>query len=324
MHAMTIHWCLLAVVFAAENATVLPARDTLSPAAPQTDDERKALAGLTWTPTEFAVTCNEVNGQDYHAVLRFPSPLETGDPANDRVALLWYRAAHVKDGEKRPAVVVVHESGASMPVGKMFAKAFAARGVHAFLIHLPYYGLRRENRKDLNEERILIAIRQAIADVRRARDAAAVMPGVESSNVCLQGTSLGGFVAATTAGIDRGFDQVFIMVAGGDLYTLLERGQRESADLKRRLDEVGYTGDKLREAMAAVEPNRLAHRINAERCWLYSAEQDQVVPMANALSFKRAAKLPDDHHIRLWGDHVTTILYFHPLADQVVKQINSK
>jgi dienelactone hydrolase len=316
--------CLLLALWGAGNATTFPARDTLSPAAAQTDDERKALAGLTWKPGEFAVTMSGVEGQDYQALLRFPSPLETGDAVNDRVAMLWYRPADVKDGEQRPAVVVVHESGSSMPVGKMFAKAFAARGVHAFMIQLPYYGLRKENRKDLTEQRILIAVRQAIADVRRARDAVAVMPGVESKRISLQGTSLGGFVAATTAGIDRGFDNVFIMVAGGDLYSLLEHGQRESADLKRQLDEVGYTGEKLREVMNAIEPNRLAHRINAERTWLYSANQDQVVPIANALSFKRAAKLPDDHHIRLWGDHVTTIVYFQPLADQVVKQINAK
>jgi dienelactone hydrolase len=314
-------WGFLAALFTAE-PTILPARDTIAPAAAVSDAERQALEKLAWKPGEFAVSLVPVKDVDHQAVIRFPSALETGDATNDKVALWWYRAANVADGEKRPALVVVHESGSAMPVGKMFAKGFAARGVHAFLIHLPYYGLRREKRRELDEKRVLIAIRQGIADVRRARDAIAVLPGVDPQRIGLQGTSLGGFVAATVAGLDRGYDQVFIMVAGGDLHSLLEHGQRESADLKRRLDEAGYTGDKLREVMATVEPNVLAHRINAERTWLYSANQDQVVPIENALSFKRAAHLTDDHHIRLWGDHVTTILYFPVIADHVVQQIN--
>jgi dienelactone hydrolase len=319
----TIAWGLLAVLFTADPAS-FPARDTLAPAAARSDAERLSLEKLTWKPGEFSVTLAPVEDAEHQAVIRFPSALETGDAVNDKVALLWYRAAGATDGEQRPALVVVHESGAAMPVGKMFAKGFAARGVHAFLIHLPYYGLRKEKRRELDEKRILIAIRQGIADTRRAHDAVAVLPGVDPQKISLQGTSLGGFVAATTAGLDRGYDQVFIMVAGGDLPTLLAHGQRESADLKRRLDEAGWTGEKLREVMATVEPNVLASRINAERTWLYSANQDQVVPIENALSFKRAAHLSDDHHICLWGDHVTTILYFPVIADHVVKQIMSK
>ena len=323
MSTLASLWGLLAVLLTAD-PTHHFARDSLAPAAAKSEAERASLERLAWKPDEFPVSFASVDDAEHQAVIRYPSPLATGDPVNDKCALLWYRAAGATDGEKRPALVVVHESGSAMPVGKMFAKGFAARGVHAFLIHLPYYGLRREKRRELDEKTVLIAIRQGIADVRRARDAVAVLPGVDPQKICLQGTSLGGFVAATTAGLDRGYDQVFIMVAGGDLPSLLEHGQRESADLKRKLDDAGWTGDKLRAVMSTVEPNVLAARINAERCWLYSANQDQVVPIENALSFKRAASLADDHHIRLWGDHVTTILYFPVIADHVVKQINGK
>lgn len=316
-------WGLLAIVFAADSS-MLPARDTLAPAAAQSPAERQSLEKLTWKPGEFTVSVANVEDQDHQAVIRFPSPLETGDAVNDKVALLWYRAKDANENARLPAVVVVHESGGSMPVGKMFAKGFAARGVHAFLIHLPYYGLRRERHNALQEQRVLIAVRQGIADVRRAHDAVAALPGVDPQKISLQGTSLGGFVAATTAGLDRGYDHVFIMVAGGDLLSLIQHGERESAELRKKLTEAGYTGEKLREITAIVEPNTLAHRANPDRTWLYSAEQDQVVPFANALSFKRAAKLADDHHICLWGDHVTTIVYFPVIADHVVKQMTSR
>jgi hypothetical protein len=312
---------LLATQFAAE-PTLLPARDTLAPVAAQSPEERFTLEQLLWKPGPFEVSSAPVEGEEHQVVLRFPSAFETGNAINDRAALLWYQAANAKDGEKLPAIVVVHESGSAMPVGKMFAKGFAARGVHAFLIHLPFYGLRRD-RSVKPDEKFLIVMRQAIADVRRAHDAVAVMPGVDPARISLQGTSLGGFVSATAAGLDRGYDHVFIMVAGGDLYGLIQNGERESAELRRKLEEAGYTGDKLRDMIATVEPNRLAGRVNPERTWLYSAEQDRVVPFANALSYKRAAKLADDHHVRLWGDHVTTILYFPVIADHVVKQIHA-
>jgi hypothetical protein len=193
--------------------------------------------------------------------------------------------------------------------------------VHTFLVQLPNYGLRRTAKQKPTGDQFLVAMRQGIADARRARDAVAVLPGVDPTRISIQGTSLGGFVASTAAGLDRGFEQVFIMVAGGDLYGMLERGQREAAELRERLEKAGFTGDKLKELMWAVEPTRLAGRLDPKTTWLYSAEYDTVVPMANALALKKAAGLPDDHHIRLPGDHVTTIVYVPMILDHVVKRI---
>jgi dienelactone hydrolase len=210
-----------------------------------------------------------------------------------------------------------------MPVGKLFARLFAGQGVHAFLVQLPNYGLRRTAKQKPTGDQFLVAMRQGIADVRRARDAVAVLPGVDPTRISVQGTSLGGFVASTAAGIDRGFEQVFIMVAGGDLHSMLLRGQREAAELRERLEQAGFTGDKLRELMWAVEPTRLAGRLDPQSTWLYSAEYDTVVPMANALALKNAARLPDDHHMRLPGDHVTTIVYVPMILDHVVKRITA-
>jgi hypothetical protein len=141
------------------------------------------------------------------------------------------------------------------------------------------------------------------------------------NHICLQGTSLGGFVASTAAGLDGAFDQVFIMVAGGDLFSMLQNGAKEAAELRSRLEAAGFTGEKLRELMWAVEPTRLAGRLDPQKTWLYSAEQDRVVPIANALALKSAAHLADDHHIRLPGDHVTTLLYLPAILDHVMKRM---
>ncbi len=305
----------------AAEAQPLTAQDTLKPQATVTDDARMCLDGLCWKPTEFTVTVEQVTDAEHHAVIRFPSPVDTGDEVNDRVALIWHRPKDAEVGKPGPAIVVVHESGSAMPVGKLFARRFAEKGVHAFLIHLPNYGLRRRTGVKPTGEKFLLAMRQAIADVRRARDAVAVLPGIDPARISLQGTSLGGFVTATTAGLDHGYDHVFIMLAGGDLYGLMHNGQREAAELSKRLADAGYSGDKLRDLMWTIEPTRLAARVNRQKTWLYSAEQDSVVPMANALAYKKAADLEDDHHIRLLGDHVSCIVFLPVILDHVVKQV---
>jgi dienelactone hydrolase len=309
-----------------EDAQRFVAIDSLCPHPADTDDARDCLNGLTWEPRAFEVTCEAeaAAGSPHQAVLRFPSPIDTGNADNDQVAVLWYQPPRRANDRLQPALVVVHESGSSMPVGKLFARLFAGQGVHGFLVQLPNYGLRRTGNKKPTGDQFLLAMRQGIADVRRARDAVAALPGVDPSRISIQGTSLGGFVASTAAGLDRGFEQVFIMVAGGDLYSMLQRGQREAAELRERLEAAGFTGDKLRDLMNVVEPTRLAGRLDPQSTWLYSAEFDTVVPMANALALKNAAKLPDEHHIRLPGDHVTTIVYVPMILDHVVKRINAR
>ncbi len=317
---LTIQVVLIGSVVTAEEK-IFTVRDTLGEPMASRDDARQCLQGLCWKPAEFAVTVEVAENAEHHAVVRFPSPIHTGDEINDRVALIWHRPANSDVNKPLPAMVVVHESGSAMPVGKLFARRFADKGMHAFLIHLPNYGLRRRDGTKPTGEKFLLAMRQAIADVRRARDAVACLPGIDPQRISLQGTSLGGFVTATTAGLDRGYDQVFIMLAGGDLYGLMESGKREAAELSQRLADAGYSGDKLRDLMWTIEPTRLADRVDRQKTWLYSAEQDTVVPMANALAFKKAAGLDDDHHIRLPGDHISTIVFLPVILDHVIKQV---
>ncbi len=60
----------------------------------------------------------------------------------------------------------------------MFARGLQHRGFHTFLLHLPYYGHRREGERP-DDTLFFTLIRQAIADVRRARDAVASLPLVD-------------------------------------------------------------------------------------------------------------------------------------------------
>lgn len=295
------------------------ARDTLAVPADPNADAQQCLNQLAWKPAAFEVTCRPISGAGYDFLVQFPSPIPSGDAVNDRVAMEWYAAAK-KDAAgtgEVPAVVVVHESGRSMPVGRLFARGFQAAGFHSFLVQLPYYGQRNATGREPEVRLLFTLIRQGIADVRRARDAVAVLPGVEARQIALQGTSLGGFVVATSASLDAGYQQVFIMLAGGNLYEMFQRGQREVAEGRRKLAEAGVSDQQLKQLLWVVEPTRVAHRLDPARTWLFSGEQDQVVPIEHGVALARAAHLDPQHHIRLAANHYTGIVYFPWILQQV-------
>lgn len=298
--------------------------DTLAPAVDPSADARECIAGLCWKPAQFQVRCQTPTPDRGDALIRFPSPVVTGDAKNDQVAMEWYAA---RDDAGRvisaPAVVVVHESGSGMTVGRLFARGLSLRGLHTFMIHLPFYGERRTGRERPPASNIFTVMKQAIADVRRARDAVSVLPGVDKLHIALHGTSLGGFVSAATGSMDDGFDSVFLMLAGGELYDLIQTGKRDTAKVREHLQEAGITDSQLRKLTQAIEPTRIGHRLHPQRTWLYSGTYDTVVPLRNAQVLAAAARLDKLHHIQMAADHYTGIVYLPFLLKHIAEQIKT-
>ncbi len=117
-------------------------------------------------------------------------------------------------------------------------------------------------------------MRQAIADVRRARDAVASLPLVDDAHIALQGTSLGGCVSATSAALDHSYDSVFLTLAGGNIFDLIQNGKKDAAKVRQKLNQAGFSGEQLKAIVHPIEPNRIAHRLQPERTWLYSGTYD--------------------------------------------------
>lgn len=321
-HLATVVTCLLAQP--EPGVQTYTARDTLRIARDAQADAQACLDGLAWTPGEFPVTWTGTRHALTARLVHFPSPRPTGDACNDQVALEWYAACN-DEGQviRAPAIVVVHESGSQMPVGRLFARSLRAYGVHAFLIHLPHYGQRRTAGHDWDRADFLPTMRQAVADVRRARDAVAGLPDVDASRIGLQGTSLGGFVAALAGSLDGRFSAVFIMLAGGHLDDIVAKGVQDTAELRERLAAAGFTGEKRKQLLWELEPTRVAHRLHPNRTWLYTAIQDPVVPLANSVALARAARLDDSHHIQLPGDHYSAIIHFPTILEKMVSQFRA-
>lgn len=297
------------------------ARDTLDCESDTVADAQACLQGLTWAPAEFQVQCEAAAEDRGDWLLRFPSPRPLGNPVNDLVSMEWYAARDIdKSLKTAPAVVVIHESGRGMTVGRIIARGLCAQGLHAFLMHLPGYGARRVQTAS-EAAQMLPALRQGIADARRARDAVTALPCVDASVVGLQGTSLGGFVTATVAGMDRGYDRVFILLAGGHLHDVLLKGARDAAGARERLRAAGITDDQIVEMTRAIEPMRLAHRIEPRSTWLYSGKYDDVVPPACSLALVQAARLPHGHHVELPADHYSGVIYLPVVMQQMYERM---
>lgn len=298
-----------------------PARDSLAPAEEASPDPQQCIAGLVWQPQSFEVALETPRSGCGDWLVRFPSARPSGHDLNDLVALEWYQA---KDGSGQglhaPAAVIVHESGSSMTVGRLIAQGLRQHGLHTFMIQLPYYGERKAAGKRPLGPAMMTAMQQGIADVRRARDAVAAIPLVDPTRISVQGTSLGGFLTATTAGLDHGFHRVVIFLAGGDLFEVLMHGKRDAAKLRDELEKHGITSDKLMQLLQPIEPLRLAHRIDPTRTWLFSGRFDEVVPLKNSERLASAARLDESHHVKMLATHYSGIVFL-PIVLQQMRDI---
>lgn len=119
------------------------ARDTLDANVDPNADAQACLEGLCWKPASFTVTCEPATRWQYDALVRFPSPRPSGVATADNVAMEWHMARD-EAGEiiAAPAMIVVHESGRGMDVGRAIAYLLSRAGLHTFLIQMPGYGVR--------------------------------------------------------------------------------------------------------------------------------------------------------------------------------------
>lgn len=298
--------------------------DSLACDTDSTADAQECLTGLRWKPSSFAVRCEAAQQDRGDLLIRFDSPISTENVVNDKVSMEWYVARNkMRQPMTARAVVIVHESGRGMTVGRIFAKGLNAQGLHTFLIHLPGYGNRRTEAAD-KVEHILTGMKQGIADVRRAKDVVVSLPLVHNDVVGVQGTSLGGFVTSSVAGLDDGYDRVFVLLAGGNLADVVMSGNKDAAKVRAKLEAAGVTGDQIREFSKPIEPLRLAHRIDADNMWLYSGKYDDVVPPASSFALASAAKLGDGHHVELLADHYSGVVYLPLVIQEIRKKMDDQ
>ncbi|MHC4993594.1 MAG: alpha/beta hydrolase family protein, partial [Planctomycetota bacterium] len=304
------------------------AQDTLS--VPPTGEAPldALLAEMRYEPTGFEVrvVAPNANGFSHFAstdaprLVRFDSSGDL-DGLAKTVTLEWFPA---KDADGRaPVVLVLHSIFPRMSIARAVARALGERGVHAFMMHAPGYGLRTMPGPRFGSD---FFKRQTVAvgDARRARDAIAALPGVNAQRVSILGVSLGGFQATHAAGLDGAFEHAFLILAGADLHGVLTNGRRDAANVRRGLNNAGINGEALRDFCARFEPALTAARLDPQTTYLYSARRDSVVPPANARALGDAIGLnggATDHHVWFDADHYTAGLHMPWVVGRVVRVV---
>ncbi len=289
------------------------------------DDRAEAevlLESLSWKSSGFEVVCLATPDQPYDALVRFPSPKPSGREVLDTVTLQWY-AARDRNGQaiEAPAVLLIHSLHPRMVVARQIAGYFKAKGIHALVLELPGYGSRRYAPERHPGVTALEHGAQAVADSLRAYDAIRALPNIAPEPIAIQGTSLGGFVAATVGAIDRRFDPVVLLISGGDGYTTLREGLHDARYLRQALERKGYQDETMRQLLDPVEPLHFVHRLDPERTWLISARQDQTIPPASRQALVDTIGLDEKHHTMVEATHYTITLFLPIISDYMADLI---
>lgn len=287
---------------------------------------RHVPADLAWTPGPFEIANHDAaEPAAYDAVVSFPSPTPTGVEALDRVTMWWYRARDAQgEAIEGPALLLVHSLHPRMPIAQALASDLSRQGIHCFIVHLPGYAGRDDGSRRFPGVVALLHGRQGVADVRRARDAIVVLPGV-TGEVALQGTSLGGFVASVVAGLDGGaFSPVFLLLSGADAALVLREGEADAARMRQRMADEGYDDAALAALLAPLEPMRFVRRLDPADTYLYSARFDQVVPPAATAQLTDALALDEAHHRWYDGDHYTAVMFLPGIAQHIAAVMHAK
>ncbi|MEM1099187.1 MAG: hypothetical protein AAGH92_10410, partial [Planctomycetota bacterium] len=274
---------------------------------PDPTEYTETFAAVGWTPEAFDVW---VGGAADPAAnpqvrpIRFPSPHPSEDASLATVTARWYIAQRPPDTaatEPLPAAVLVHTLHPQTPLTELIATSIARRGVHAVIVDLPGYGLRSTlPRQPANDDWPgIVAIQQAargVAEVRRACDAVAALPGIDPDRLVLQGGSLGSFPAAIAAGLDARSRALVLLLSGGDVIDVIEHGQKDAAKFRAALESRGIDADERARLIAHLEPLRVAHRLNPQTTWLLGARNDTVIPAANARALADAIGLDETRY----------------------------
>ncbi|MFI4911223.1 MAG: C45 family autoproteolytic acyltransferase/hydrolase [Sedimentisphaeraceae bacterium JB056] len=264
-------------------------------------------------------TAGETNKYKVYEV-SFQSAYESDDKANNTVYCEYYDC---KTEGKRPAVVLLDVLDGSMMISRLIANSLANEGINSCIMTLPYYGKRNPNgnRPDFDGQfdKFINAVEQSVIDVRRTARWLESMENIDSSNIGICGTSLGGIIAALSAGVDGRFSKAATILAGGDIATVLSTGCSEVKFAQKAIEKYQVTRDQLQAILQPIEPLNYAQRLHNTNILMINGKTDKVIPpqCAQSLASKSNANI-------IWYDagHYTMTKYLLIVVDKLNKHFS--
>jgi dienelactone hydrolase len=250
-------------------------------------------------------------------LVKFPSPVTTADVENNTVHGEYF----LPEGQRRPAVIVLHILGADFALSRYMAARLADRGVAALFVKLPYYGERRpaggaKRFLSTDIERTVLSMRQGVCDVRRAAAWLASRAEVDRTKIGVAGISLGGIVSALAAEADPSISKAALLLAGGGLADILWE-MPEGARYRELWIASGRSKADLERLTYPYDPLTYAGRLKSKKLIMFAGNVDDVIPPSSAKALWEAAGRPP---IR-WFDcgHYSSVGYLLPALRETVE-----
>lgn len=239
----------------------------------------------------------DLTAQFVRSRVRFPSPKVTETTENNTVHMEFYLPKTPKLGKKAPAVIVLHILGGDFPLARSFCHVLADRGVVALFLKMPYYGERRpegsSKRMVSHDPReTLEGFTQAVLDIRRAADFLARREEVDPEKIGIFGISLGGITGGLAAGVEPRFQNVCLLLAGGD-FGRVAWESKEVEKARRYWLELGKSKEEFIETLRPIDPLTYAESLRGRRMLMLNAKEDEVIPPECTKVFWKAAGEPE-------------------------------
>ncbi|MDP2898078.1 MAG: C45 family autoproteolytic acyltransferase/hydrolase [bacterium] len=295
---------------------------------------------------DWVLTYTYATEKYFVADLSFPSPLETSWPEANTVYAEYYRPrvplaavrrtgglpshAPVRPAEhgdvtgqagRVPGIIVLDILQGNFLVARTVARNLAENGIAALAVHMPFFGKRKPH-DDPDATMLSPSISftvelmtQAVLDIRSAALWLRAREEINGERTGVVGVSLGAVIGGLVIGVDDSFVKNALVLGGGDVAQILWTSP-ESAELKQKLEEKGYTLEKLREELQPVDPLTYAHRINRSTVLLFNAKKDETVIPDCTTKFWEKAGQPRI----IWYDtsHVGMAPYINTILEQIV------
>jgi isopenicillin-N N-acyltransferase like protein len=252
----------------------------------------------------FSYEVRSVESRSGYRLLRlsFPSAVITAHPGNNTVPAVLFMPDNLEPGApRRPAVICLPILNGDEDLTSTVCTVLVQRGIPALMFTLPYYMERgshgaRQALKN-NPEMFIEGVEQTISDIRRAADLLSSRPEIDPSHLGITGISLGGILSATAAGMEPRFSRVGLLLAGGDLKTIIHHAD-ETRQLSLMLRQLPESKRAAVEAkLLAIDPltwaPALRERAQQDRVLMINAAQDEVIPPDCTRKLAAALGMPE-------------------------------
>jgi dienelactone hydrolase len=255
--------------------------------------------------------------------LTFPSAVVSPHPENNTVYAEFY---HPNRPGPYPAVIILDITGGDQSLSRGLATSLAARGIAGLFVQMAYYGPRRppgSKLRLLSADPVVTfaAFRQTVLDLRLATAWLEARPEVDGKRLGIMGTSLGSFLAALTAEMEPRLGRCAVLLGGGGFVDAYYDHPR-AAFYTQVYESLGGSKDKLRKALAPIDPLTCAANLKDRKLLILAARNDTIVPpkMAEAL-WQASGK---QQLVWFPGDHYSAILSITKAIDHLAQHFGAE